>query len=253
MELVVLGAGAAYPGPGQASSGYLIRDGATSLLLDCGNGIVPRLQEAGELERLSAILFSHLHADHFLDIYPLFYSRLYGKRRYPPLPVFLPPGEASQMARVTEVLRVDTQKFGEAFHLQEFDPAAGMEYGGLRLSFQRNDHPVTTFGVRVEKDGAAFVYSSDTGPMPQLEQFARGCDLLVIEASVGAADFDPKKAIHLTPGLAGEVAARAGAKRMLLTHMWPHYDRGEMLREAQGTFPGAELAEELKRYPVGAR
>src|SRR5450756_1154259 len=99
MELVVLGNGAAYPGPGQACSGYLIRDGETGLMIDCGNGAISKLQEAGEEDNVTGLLFSHLHADHCLDIFSLFYQRVYNRgKSYPRLPLYLPPGEAGRLA-----------------------------------------------------------------------------------------------------------------------------------------------------------
>ncbi|MGE5619869.1 MAG: MBL fold metallo-hydrolase [Sphingomonadaceae bacterium] len=252
MELVVLGTGAAYPGPHQASSGYLVKQANTGLLLDCGNGVVSRLQEAGELDGVAALLFSHLHADHLLDIFPIFYSRAYAKgKNYPPLPVFLPPGESERFARLAEVLRVEPHRFSEGIlRTAEYDPSAGLTIGDLQLSFHRTVHPIPTFAVRVEANGRSLVYTSDTGPDPGLAELAEGCDLLLCEATLSDEDFDPASPIHLTPRLAADLAAKAGAKRLLLTHLWPHYDRQAMLEQAQQVFPTAELAEEMRRYPL---
>ncbi len=246
----MLGTGAAYAGPGQASSGYLVKEGTTSLLLDCGNGVVSRLQEAGELEGLTALLFTHLHADHLLDVFPLFYSRVYGGKQYPPLPVFLPPGESDRFARIAEVLRVEPRKLFEgAFHTSEFD-AAGMTLDGLKLAFNRNRHPVPTYSVRIEKYPISVVYTADTGPYDELADFARNCSLLLSEASLSEQDYDPEHPLHLTPRLAATVAKKARVRRLLLTHLWPHYDRQTMLTQAQKVFPATELAEELQRYVI---
>jgi ribonuclease BN (tRNA processing enzyme) len=253
VELVVLGNGAAYAGPGQACSGYLIRDRDTGLMIDCGNGVVSKLLQAGEEDNVTALLFSHLHADHCLDIFSLFYQRVYSKdKHYPRIPIYLPPGEADRFARLAEVLRVEPKElFEKAFDPVEYDPEAGLMVSDLRILFSLNEHPVPTYAIRVERNGASLVYSSDTGPQPELEQLAHGCDLLLSEATLGEADFDPTRPIHLTPRLAGEVAARAGAKRLLLTHIWPFYDRTAMLEDARQLFPSTELAEELRRYHVG--
>ncbi|HEX2987805.1 MAG TPA: MBL fold metallo-hydrolase [Chloroflexota bacterium] len=252
MELVVMGSGAAYPGPHQASSGYLIRDGQTGLLVDCGNGVVSKLQEAGEMDNVTALLFSHLHADHLLDIFPLFYARLYGKGKvYPTLPVFMPPGEVERFARLAEVLRVDTRKLCEqVFSVREYDPAGPLSVDALSISFLKTVHPVPAYALRIEDGRGSMVFSADTGPLPELADFARGCDLLLCEASIGPEDFDPDHAIHLTPAMAAEVAASAGARQLLLTHIWPFYDRQEMLQQAKAVFPQAELAEELNRYQI---
>src|SRR5450759_4378147 len=253
MELVVLGNGAAYPGPGQACSGYLIRDGETGLMIDCGNGAIRKLQEAGEEDNVTGLLFSHLHADHCLDIFSLFYQRVYNRgKSYPRLPLYLPPGEAGRLASLAKLLRVEPKKlFEKAFESIEYDPGAKLAVDALQVSFCRNEHPVPTYAVRVERDSASFVYSSDTGPQPELERLATGCDLLLSEASLSDADFDPAHPIHLTPRLAAEVAIRAGVKRLLLTHIWPYYNRTVMLEDARQVFPAADLAEELQRYQVG--
>lgn len=252
MELVVLGTGAAYPGPGQACSGYLVRDGNTRLLMDCGNGVVSRLQEAGELDSLTTLVFSHIHADHLLDIFPLFYSRLYSKgKSYPRLPVYLPPREVDRFARIAEVLRVEPRKLFEgAFDIAEYDPSIGLHVGNLHLSFARNEHPIPTYAIRVESGDSSLVYSSDTGPSPALVDLARGSYLALFEATLDEADYSPEHPIHLTPRLAAEIALKAGVQKLLLTHMWPFYDRQAMLDQACQLFPGIALAEELKRYPI---
>jgi ribonuclease BN (tRNA processing enzyme) len=252
VELVVLGVGAAYPGPGQSCSGYLVKSGRTNLLVDCGNGVVSRLQQAGELEGLTGLLFSHLHADHCLDVFSLFYSRVFSRdRSSSPLPMYLPPGELERFARLAEVLRVEPRRLLDGtFQAMEYDPSAGLQAGDLRLSFARTEHPVPTYSIRAEDGHGSFVYSSDTGPTERLAELARGCDLLLSEATLGEEAFDPGNPLHLTPRMAAEVALQAGARRLLLTHIWPHYDRQAMLEEARRVFPASDLAEELKRYPI---
>lgn len=253
MELVVLGNGAAYAGPGQACSGYLVLDGNDGLLIDCGNGVVSKLFEAGEQDRLSGLLFTHLHADHILDLFSLFYSRVYAVgKHYPRLPLYLPPGGSDRLARLAEVLRVEPKRlFEQAFEPIEYDPDGTLTAGNLSLSFARNEHPIETFAVRVDRKGASMVYSSDTGPQPRLAKLARGCDLLIAEATWTEADFRPDSPIHLTPRRAADVAARAGVQRLLLTHIWHGYDRSAMLADAKGLFPSTELAEELRHYQIG--
>lgn len=252
MELVPLGTGAAYAGPGHASSGYLVRDGDTGLLIDCGNGVVSRLLEAGEQDNLTALLFTHLHADHCLDVFSLFYSRVFAKgKSYARLPLYLPPGELERFARLAEVLRVEPAKlFERTFDPTEYDPEKGLTVGSLQLSFVPTEHPVPTFAVRVDGGDASLVFSADTGPSAEVERLARGCDLLLCEASLAEEDFDPARPIHLTPRLAAELAVHCQARRLLLTHLWPHYNPAEMLDQARQVFPNTVLAEELSRYPV---
>ena len=253
MELVVLGNGSAYAGPRQASSGYLVRDGDAGLLIDCGNGVVSRLLEAGEQDNVTALLLTHLHADHLLDIFSLFYSRIFAiGKSYPRLPIYLPPGEADRLRSLAEVLRVEPVKlFEQAFELKEYDPDGQLELGTLRVSFAPNSHPVPAYAVRVENGTSSLVCSSDTGPQERLEALARGCDLLLAEATWDDATFEASRPIHLTPRLAAEVAVRAGARRLLLTHIWYGYDLSAMVASARRVFPATDLAEELKRYAIG--
>lgn len=255
MEVVVLGNAAAYAGPGQACSGYLVLHGGDGLLIDCGNGVVSKLFEAGEQDHLTALLFTHLHADHLLDIFSLFYSRVYALgKQYPRLPVYLPPGGAERLRRLAEVLRVEPKRlFEQAFEPAEYDPDRVLSAGGLSVSFARNDHPVETFAVRVGADGSSVVYSSDTGPQARLPELARGCDLLISEATWSDEDFRPDSPIHLTPRLAAEVARDAGVGKLLLTHIWHGYDRTAMLAGARRLFENTELAGELQRYRVGGQ
>lgn len=252
MELVVLGTGAAYPGLRQACSGYMIRDRQTGLLIDCGNGVVSRLQEAGEMDNLTALIFSHIHADHLLDIFPLFYSRLYAKgKSYPRLPLYLPPGETDRFAKIAEVLRVEPNKlFQGTFDIAEYDPDRGLNIDSLNLSFVRNQHPIPTYAIRVDSGSSSLIYSSDTGPSSELEALAKGCQLALFEATLDEADYKPEHPIHLTPRLAAEIAKKAGVQKLLLTHLWPFYDRQAMLAQAQQAFQATELAEELKRYTI---
>ncbi|MGH2674019.1 MAG: MBL fold metallo-hydrolase, partial [Actinomycetota bacterium] len=98
-------------------------------------------------------------------------------------------------------------------------------------------HSVPTIGVRVEAGGVALAYSADTGPTEELVRLARGCDLLVAEAS-WQTDGIERPPIHMTAGQAGEMAARAECGRLLLTHIRPYLDRDRSGEEAAGTFGG---------------
>jgi ribonuclease BN (tRNA processing enzyme) len=104
------------------------------------------------------------------------------------------------------------------------------------------NHPVETFGFRIEHAGRVITYSADTGPASSLVELAAGADVLLCEASFPDQPGLPAD-LHLTAGQAGEHAARAGVGRLVLTHLVPWNDPGQSLAQAEARFAGPlELA-----------
>ena len=99
MKLTVLGCNGPYPEPGGACSGYLLENGATRVLIDCGTGVLARLTAIMPPEKLDAVILSHLHYDHMSDMLPMIY-KLQGTGKK--LPVYAPEG--LQPVLVTECL-----------------------------------------------------------------------------------------------------------------------------------------------------
>ena len=81
MKLTILGKYGPYPAAGGACSGYLIEQGSTRVLIDCGNGVLSRLQQVCKIKDLSAIVLSHLHSDHMADMLVLRYALEIGRVR----------------------------------------------------------------------------------------------------------------------------------------------------------------------------
>ena len=98
-------------------------------------------------------------------------------------------------------------------------------------------HPVASYGLRISVDGFTLGYSGDTGPCPGLDVVARDVDLLLAEASFRSGDDNPPD-LHLTGRDCGEAAARAGARRLLLTHVPPWFDREHAAAEARAVYDG---------------
>src|SRR3990167_3452984 len=105
MRVVALGTCASYPGPGNACSGWLVQEGETNLLVDCGTGILANLQQVLPLTQITAIVISHMHADHFIDLIPLRYAFNYGLAPGSPRPlIFLPPEGIAVLEHMAEPL-----------------------------------------------------------------------------------------------------------------------------------------------------
>jgi ribonuclease BN (tRNA processing enzyme) len=201
---------------------------------------------------LHAVVLTHLHPDHVTDIYilrnELAYGRLPGPPA-PPLPLYAPT-EASQ-ALVAWLPRPESRReFAAGFAFRPLE-AGGDEVEGVRLRFVPTAHPVPCHAVEVRAAGRRLVYTADTGPSPQVEEVARGCDLLLCEATLREADVALAGPLgHLTGSLAGSLAARARVGRLLLTHLHPRGDVQETLAAAAKEFADVDVAREGIAYEV---
>ena len=237
MKLTVLGASASFPAPGGACSGYLVEDGETRILLDCGSGVLGQLQLVTRVGDLSAIVISHFHPDHYIDLIALRYGLRYGFGEMTRPRVLIPPGGRRFLRGLGAALRNAPEMFETAFALEEYDEEAAFLVAGSSLTFRRTTHDEPTWACAVTRDGAPrFVYTADTQGSDEVERFAAGADFLLCEATyLGAAGPLPS-GNHLTAAQAGLLARRAGVHRLMLTHFWPGLDASTFAAEATETF-----------------
>jgi ribonuclease BN (tRNA processing enzyme) len=249
VELTVLGSSGAWPGPGQAASGYLLREDGYTVVLDLGTGTLSNLQRHVPHHEIDAIVLSHEHLDHTLDLYPLFYARYFHPEPLPPLPVVTPPGLFDRINKLEDNNGV--RDMLASFEMLEVEPGSGFELGPFRFSTRLLPHWVPNIGMRIEAGSTVLCYTGDTGPSEEIDVVARDAHLLVTEASWldGPGDRPP---YHLTATQGGEHAARAGAQRLLLSHFWPGNDRDRSRAQAAEAFGGEILlADEGARVEVG--
>lgn len=229
MRLIVVGCSGSFPGPDSPASCYLVEAEGFRLLLDLGNGAVGALQRYADLYAIDAVCLSHLHADHCLDLCSYYVARTYapdGAR--PPIPVYGPAGTAQRMAQAYGL--AEHPGMTTAFTFETLTPGTG-EIGPFRVTLARMNHPVETFGFRLAQAGRALAYSADTGESAELVGLAAQADLLLCEASFLEGPGLPAD-LHLTARQAAEHAARAGAGRLMLTHVPPWHDPARSLDEA---------------------
>lgn len=232
MRLTVIGCSGSFPGPDSPASCYLVEAEGFAMLLDLGNGALGPLQRYVGLYDIGAVLLSHLHADHCLDLCGYWVARRYAPDGPKPrIPVYGPCGVAERMARAYD-LEPDPG-MAEAFDFHTLDRGV-FEIGPFRITAAPVSHPVEAFGFRVEHGGAAIAYSGDTGECDALVDLAAGADLLLAEASFLDKPGLPTD-LHLTARQAGEHAARAGARRLVLTHLVPWNDTASTLVEAKAS------------------
>jgi ribonuclease BN (tRNA processing enzyme) len=248
MQLTILGASPATQNPGGACSSYLVRQGETAVVLDLGSGAFANLQRHVAPDALDAVVISHLHADHTLDLIPYRYWLDFkpgGAARRPRL--LLPPGAHEALLRISGVQDSSPTFFSGLFDVAEYDPAQPATIGPLTITFHAVQHAPHTYGLRVTGAGT-LAYSADSGPSPALSALAHDADLFLCE---NANAEESKYAMHLTPRQAGSYAREAGARRLLLTHRWHVFGLEEAARAAADVFGGpVAVAREGDTYLV---
>lgn len=248
MKLTVLGCAGTYPGPESGCSSYLVEQDGFRLLLDAGNGAVGALQRHGGLFDVDAVVLTHLHADHCVDLIAYAYARIYHPAGPPPvLPLYGPRGTEERLLRIFDGAPAD--RLRGVYDTATLVPGV-RDIGPFRVTAARVAHPVECHALRLEAGGESLVYSGDTGPTPALTQLATGADLFLCEASW--LEGSPRPAgVHLTGREAGQHASGAGAGRLLLTHLVPWGDEQRSFTEASEVFRGTvTLARAGGVYPV---
>jgi ribonuclease BN (tRNA processing enzyme) len=243
MELTVLGASGAWPAPGGAANGFLVRNSGYSLVLDFGMAVLPNLQRYLPHEQVDAIFISHEHWDHCLDLYPLFLARFFRADPIPPLPILAPAGVFDRLAALEDEEGVlEMQK---SFDFRAVEPGVDVELGPFAVHTRLLPHWVPNLGVRLESDDTVLAYTGDTGTSGEIETLAHEADVLIAEASWLNGQDEGRDPYHLTARQAGIHAAAANVGRLLLAHFWPTNDREASREQASEVFDGPlMLAEE---------
>lgn len=239
MKLTVVGCSGSFPGPDSPASCYLLEapygDRIFRLVVDLGSGALGALQRYADLRTIDAVAISHLHADHCLDL-----CGFYVVRKYHPvghlgrLPVYGPPGIAARIARAYD-MAIEPGMSSE-FDFHEYD-GGGFDVGPFTVTTTGVDHPVDTYALRIAHEGSRLVYTGDTAPCRSLAEIARGCDVLLAEASFMQGGDNPEH-LHMTGREAATIASTAAVARLLLTHIPPWHDPDVVLEQAKPYFDG---------------
>jgi ribonuclease BN (tRNA processing enzyme) len=254
VRVTVLGKSPSWQDADGACSGYLVEEDGTRLLLDCGNGVFGKLRRYADYVEVDAVVISHLHADHFLDLVPFSYALLYGPRQQgagaAARPVLhVPTGGRDTFRRVVGAWGKEDLIEG-AFDLREYAPADVLQVGPLRVRFREVPHFTATQAVEIATPGGRFTFGADHSPSEELIEFARGTDLLLIEATLPEPEPEGPRG-HMTAGEAGEHGRRAQVGRLVLTHISDELDADWARGEAEREFGGpVEIAREGATYSV---
>lgn len=247
LRLRVLGSSGIHPIADNPASGFLVETEETCLWLDAGTGTFAAFQQVEELARVSALMVTHGHGDHCLDVFPLHYAMRFHPQGALKVPFWAPEDvwrRLSSFVAGTEAANRtpsssppstgDGSELGKLTRTFDFQPTEDgdtAEIGDLRLSFRATEHQVPTLAVRIEHEDRVLVYTADTGPAVDLAPFAQGAHLLLAEATYAGERIGPP--VHLTAAQAGALARRAEARQLVLTHLAPGVEPTQAKEEAR--------------------
>jgi ribonuclease BN (tRNA processing enzyme) len=235
MELTILGAGPAYTDlPGATGAAYLVRAGGEALLLDLGQGSFPALASRIEPSTLRAVVVSHLHPDHFIDLVPLRHYLRYE---------FSPPRRVRVIGPAGLGDRIDALHGEPGFTAATLDVerlsrgTRTVEPFALEAALVTHTDESYAFRITTSGGGPGLVYSGDCGRAADLLPLLRPGDTLLSEVSFGAGPVPPG-AQHLDGHAVGDAAAKALAGRVLLTHIQMGFDPEAAIAAVSARFGG---------------
>ncbi len=257
MRLTVVGCSGSFAGPESPASSYLVQADDPSLgrpfnlVLDLGNGALGPLQRHVDLDDVDAVMLTHLHPDHCVDLCGLYVQRKYRQGGAPdqPLPVYGPPATRARVAAFYEGL--GSQGMTTEFHFVSLADRAEVQVGPFSVTPFRVNHPIEAYGFRVEADGTVLSYSGDTDTCEALSPLLVGATLALLDSAfVDGRDDSP--GVHLSGSRAARAALDAtGVRRLMLTHIPPWNDPEVCRRQAAEIWPGeVEMAEPGATYEL---
>lgn len=228
LRMTVLGCSGVYASPDNACSGYLLQTDEVNVLVEAGAGILGTLQSHLPLQQLDAVVVSHSHPDHWVEV-PILRNALRYVLGGGGLPLHA-PAEVLRMAS-----SVAHEHLAPTLEPHRITDTQVLEIGDLTISCSRTQHPPETLALCVQHDGRALAYSADTGPAWGFTEFGVDLDLAVCEATFREAD-GPHDPVHMTAAQAGAAAAEAGARSLLITHLVPGAEVGGARAEAESAY-----------------
>lgn len=256
ITVTILGSGTCVPSLQRSSCAVLMRIGAHRLLFDSGPGTMRRLLEADTtIFDLDYVFYSHFHPDHSAELVPLIFATKYpdGNRRQSPLTITAGRGFSSFFDGLKAVYGKWIALAPGLLDVVELNNTSkdSRNFRDFAVESAPVEHNPESIAYRITSaDGSAVVYSGDTDYSENLVALAKGADLLICES---AQPDSLQVEGHLTPSMAGEIATRAGVRKLVLTHFYPSCEKVDVAQQCRKTYSGPLLlAEDLMRIEVGS-
>lgn len=218
------------------------------VLLDCGSGS-HRFFNFNELENLN-IFISHLHRDHYNDVYNYMYSSYSLKnlgRLKTPIKIYIP----SSPEDIAQDISNERLSFSENFIYTE---NSLYKLNDTSIEFCKTYHSehVESYAIKLKADGKTIVYTGDLSykSKDKIINFTKDADLLICESSLLKSHGFNEICNHLTAEQAGKIAKESNAKKLLLTHLWPEEDTQKYIQEAKSVFENTYIAQEKEIYLI---
>lgn len=230
MKLTVIGYWGAFPEKNEASSGYLLQTKNHNILIDCGSGILSRLQNYSSLLEIDTIILSHYHYDHFADVVPFQYDA----------------AMTTSLGIRNENLKIYGHNLDSKFFdlnnskgtvINKIDDTTVLNFDGLKVSFKWVKHQVPCLAMRFEENEKILVYSGDTEICDEIYNISEKADLFLCECSLFNSQQNLVKG-HLTANEVGKIATKSNVKKVVLTHMPHHGDINLLKEECMREFKG---------------
>ncbi len=235
IRITILGCAGSFAGADQVCTGYMIQAAGKNVLLDCGSGVLAQWQRHLPLSEIDAVVTTHCHPDHWLDL-PVLRNAL----RYVLLVERVPVYGTAETHGMARTLLDD--ELAPTFDWTTIDETSEVTIGEQRWTFSRTDHPVETLACRVDVGETSFAFSSDTGPGWDVGALGPDIDLFLCEASLP--NDQEGLAPHLSGGQAGTMARANDVGRLVITHIVPGNDGALHRSEAEVAYGAAvDLAE----------
>ena len=226
------------------------------MVFDIGSGAFANLRQFVDYHRLDAVVITHMHADHFLDIIPLRYALKYGSlRRHGKLELYLPPGGEEMLRVLVSAFspESDNDFLDEVFDIKVFTEKDSVEVKDLKLTFSKTIHYIEAYAIRATAAGGTSVtYSADTAPSDDVVKLARGSNLFLCEATLGPYETEGGLRGHCSAREAALMAREADVESLVLTHYGSGIPPDSLSEEARRHFSGdCGVADDFLQLVVG--
>lgn len=229
--MTVLGASGGYAGAGKACSSFLIENGNDNLVLDLGSGSLSNLLQYKEPDRIDTVAISHMHFDHYADLYNLLTARRFWHGAVPQLKVVAPSDMFDKLACL--ISPGNREELSSLMEIKNWDEVISLS--GFNIRVGRAKHSGESWIMRIETGENAICYSGDTEPCDNLYELAAGVDLFICDSTFTSEREDRLEG-HMFASQAAQVAERAEAKSLLLTHLWPTLSASIALEDARAAY-----------------